>query len=457
MLNSAVIVCISLLLGLTIFFAELARGRIVGLIDFLRATSIVYFISFVFVPVYLQLADLDMFRGTFWNWMFKTKFDDSAFIYASLLSFIGYLCILSGYTVARALVPNGQEAMLPKLLSLTSTRYLLGAGAVLLGVSLFSLLVYMQSVGGVGNFFTLAMVLRLDNPLFTSRLAFLKNVIPVAIGSSFIFFALCLEPGSGRGTRRLAAALFFAAFFTSLAILFHQAGRLNLFTYLLTFPGAVMVYRNRVNKRFVVIGGLAFVFLVLFGKELFNFLVHPEAFFLQLRYVLADASYTLNSLFVEYVFPYLDVANAVQDVPGEAPFRWFVDVPLALLYLLPQRLIGFEPPADVSQINTLLFNPSSGGIPVDIVSFGYFSAGVVGRSVDDVSFWGATGSFRTFASYGQAVLNCYVPSGLDFFRVLQGDVRSAQPRCSGRFPAHRDLLFIVCSGRHVFTVPAGEK
>ena len=129
-------------------------------------------------------------------------------------------------------------------------------------------------------------------------------------------------------------------------------------------------------------------------------MVYPEAFFLQLRYVLADASYTLNSLFVEYVFPYLDVANVVQDVPSEAPFRWFVDVPLALLYLLPQRLLGFEPPADVSQINTYLFNPESGEIPVDIISFGYFSAGVVGMLLTTFFFWGAADSLRTSASYG---------------------------------------------------------
>ncbi len=378
MLNSVIIVCTALLLGLIIFFAELARGRVAGLIDFLRATSVVYFISFVFVPVYLQLANLDIFRGTFWDWMFKTNFNDSAFVYASLLSLIGYLCILAGYTVARAFVKNAQKAVLPELLSLTGTGYLLTAGTLLLGISLVSLVVYVQSIGGVGNFFALAMVLRLDNPLFVSKLAFLKNVIPLALGSSFIFFALCSTPASGRVTRRLAAVLFVAAFLTSLATLFHQAGRLNLFTYLLTFPAARMVYRNRINKRYVVLGGLVFVFLVLFGKELFNYLVHPEAFFLQLRHVLNDASYTLNSLFVEYIFPTLDVANVIQEVPAHAPFRWFSDLPLALLYLLPQRVIGFEPPPDVSQINTFLFNPSSGGIPVDIVSFGYFSAGVVG-------------------------------------------------------------------------------
>jgi hypothetical protein len=147
--------------------------------------------------------------------------------------------------------------------------------------------------------------------------------------------------------------------------------------FLVTFPLAKVIRTGRLRARLVIAATAFILVLLLFGKQLVESGLSGSALSARVENVGRNATSGIRLIAIEFAFPVATLANATREVPGEVEFRWFYDLPLAVAYLVPQRLLGVEHPPTVSMVNTARFG-ATGAVPVDLLSFGYFSAGVPG-------------------------------------------------------------------------------
>lgn len=423
-MNRFLILLLATLLGGLILTVQLVRKRRAVLFDCVDVASWLYLILFVLIPVYLQLVDLSAVQETGWRWIFRTPFANDAFVFASLIALIGYPLILFGARAADALLATiARFKRLPKGIvnDRSATGDLLIAGIILLGVGALALGTYTWSIGGVRSFFLEALLFRGTDPPVVSPLAFLKNVSFALLGASYCFFAI--KTGARSSVRPvMLSLLFWLAFGLSLIHLYHAAGRLPLVAFVATFPLSAMVQKARWGWRTIILLGVAGLGIILFGKQLFFPRQAAQALASRWEAVGNDASRAITDVAIEFSFPYVTLANTTLIVPQESPYRLFEDLPLAAQYLVPQRVFGVTHAPMVSMVNTeLLTDGVSGTVPVDIVSFGYFSAGVVGVVVvtlllglalglSEMLFQGSTGTVFRVA------LSLFLG-----FRVMYGD------------------------------------
>lgn len=353
-----------------IFAVESARGRVRGQVDFLRAASGVYLLCFAIAPAYLQFADPALFRAGQWSWILRTPFQDNAFAYASVLALIGYPFMLGGYWLAMRSYRAPTDDTPP-----VSRSYLWFAGVSIGLVGMTALLIYVRAVGGWVVFFVEAIALRSNSSVEGTAWAFLANVAPLVIGAMLLFYAL--RQYEGRGGWRSAATLLCVGFYlASLALLFNQAGRAWFVAFLITVPLIRAVQRDRLRLTQVLLGGMLFALLIVFGRTFFQLLRDPTRLFEASRGEEGIAG-AARAIIWEFTFPVATLANVIRSIPEHGGLRWFYDVPLAFVYLVPQRLTGVMHEPTVSMVNTAMFG-ADGGIPVDVLSLGYYSLLVPG-------------------------------------------------------------------------------
>ena len=147
--------------------------------------------------------------------------------------------------------------------------------------------------------------------------------------------------------------------------------------YFLVFVIYASFRRRRLPKAYALIGGIFFVAIVLFGKEVIsqNVYVSDDLIGSAWEELSTDPLSGIRRILLEFSFPFITVANVVDLVPNELRYRWFVDVPLGVAYLLPKPLLGLTLPQTVTMVyDEYLDIP----IPIDLLSFGYTSMGVLG-------------------------------------------------------------------------------
>jgi hypothetical protein len=378
-MTGLLIVAEAVLLGVLILLAEALRPRVRGRVDFLRASSAVYFICFVVLPIYLQLDDMRGLRGGVWAWVLKRPFDDEGFVYAGAIAFIGYACLLVGIHLAGGLPHRNEgvgEARAGANVVMRGSREVLLVSLGIGFAGLVCLVVYTLNIGGLGALILQAAAFRGTNPPVVTPYAFLKTLSPLVMGGALLIYGLRTRYWLA-GRRKRYGLVFVTFLVGSFAILFHQAGRFPLAVFVFTFPLAAIIRRDRLRLRVVLASALLVVGLLLFGKQLFEATQSRESLTSRWESVGEDARVGIRMLMVEFAFPTITAANAMLEVPSEVPFRWFYDFPLAVEYLVPQRLFGISHPATVSMVNSTRF-ATVGTIPVDLVSLGYYSAGVPG-------------------------------------------------------------------------------
>ncbi|TFG53000.1 MAG: hypothetical protein E4H37_04455 [Gemmatimonadales bacterium] len=413
--------CLALGLGLSILGVELSRGRIRGHVDFLRFTSVLILICFAVVPAYFQYADLESFRGTGWFWIFRHPFGGETFALAVAVAFVGYGALLAGYVLVRSL-PRSLAQNLITLGGAIGERTVAWVAHGLGLVGLLSLTIYTVSIGGLGPLILQASAFRTDLPPIVTPYAFLKTIAPLAISAALLFRALSVGARSAR-LRRRAALFFWIYFVVSMAILIHQAGRFPLAAFLLIFPVARVVRTDRLQLGTPILAAAMMLVLILVGKQAFQAGLDPGAFGRWITDLRDGTASIVRTVLVEFSFPVVTLSNATVDVPALVPFRWFYDFPLALEYLVPQRLLGVVHPQTVSMINSQIFN-SYGAVPVDLFSLGYFSAGLPGVILITALFGALLASFERLLPATSDPLGAILRVAWMFFlglRVLYGD------------------------------------
>ncbi|MEO8139890.1 MAG: hypothetical protein ABI742_09595 [Gemmatimonadota bacterium] len=368
------------ILGCLILAVELGRYRRGHAFDALRLASAIYFLAYAVVPFQLHFADLSAFRGGAWNWAVQFEPDDTRLIYGSLIGLLGYLGLLVGHATCAQLFPR-DHASPEKQWSAREQGALLRAALLLAAVGTAALVIYTVSIGGMAPLLLQAAAFRTRPPVIT-RWAFLKNVAPIVVSATMVVAGLYAVRGPA--ARRRLGWLLGCLWLISFVLLFHRAARLPLIAFLIMLPLARALRRGRLDPVLVVGAITLFLGLVLFGKAAFSAGSSADLLRAQWSTISDDAALAVNSILLEFSFPFVTASNVVTAVPALTPYRWFQDAGIAVLYLVPQRISGITPPATVSMINSETLHGQ--GVPVDIASFGYFSAGIPGVALTTLLF-----------------------------------------------------------------------
>jgi hypothetical protein len=147
--------------------------------------------------------------------------------------------------------------------------------------------------------------------------------------------------------------------------------------FLLTFVLGEMTYRQ---KRIRTIPALLIFCclilpVILFGKSALRLFSDDFNWSEIVNDLYESPASIVGMLVLEFSFPWVNIANYIFLTPEQISFRWFQDVPLGFIYLLPKLLLGIQLPPPINVIYDEIIDAP---VPTDIVSFGYVSAGLAG-------------------------------------------------------------------------------
>lgn len=388
---------IATILGTYIIIAEFIRVPRIFYVDFLRGVSISFFFVYVLVPISLPLTDANTHRFYWIEWI---NYRDSTLAgLAQALALISYFLIRFGFYIGYRVSWFKKLASVSSGLLITVSFRMWFWLATILGVlSALFLLMYSHRRGaGLGYLLATAGQVRVGQyvpGVEEASFAFLTYSM-IGIFSSFIYLGL-LQVVESQKLRPMGLYLlrlaFIATLVLSFVVLWIRAGRLHLLNYLLVLALWSMRGKRLLPKASGVLAMMLGISVVYVGKYMLGVAQS------------LDDSVGFGSVFSvlvsELSFPYLSLVNALST---EFAYRYFVDVPLAVIYTIGVPfyvLVVGSPPGDlpisIAKINTMniLGTVDLGEIPVDLVSFGYLSAGVFGVSVTSFLFGGMLAFFE---------------------------------------------------------------
>lgn len=367
-------VIIASLFGLSILLFELLRPKHNSIFDYLRAVNVIFLLAWVVVPIFIVGFQIDQFDADIPSWLLEHNFQDPNFTLAILCSILAYLSIISGYYINLGSSRKGRIGVSTALEFYRGSRgetYLFYSGLVLLIFGTIALIIYSRSLGGVLPMLIYSGALRSNSAPIASTMPYLKNLMALNMAASYLIFA---SMPLGKARLQVKWALVVAVLF-SLITLFHQAGRLNLASYIASFLIAIMMKRGRASVSTLSIGLIGFLGLIYFGKQLFHSLQVVDDLSRRAE-DLKNGGSLIRQLLFEISFPFVNVSHAIVN-DANIQTRYFQDLLLGAVYLLPDRLLNIELPPTLSFINTSFFG-TKGEIPLDMVSYGVYSMGLIG-------------------------------------------------------------------------------
>lgn len=297
------------------------------------------------------------------------------------LSLIAVIGVWLGAAAARA---SGARPLHDptRLTARTSSRVARLAWALLL-LAVLCYFLYARAYGGFAGLLKYSSMIRaglfeqigVDNPW-----SFLQRLGGLAFFASFLFTALLLEGVRRRANMlpRLLGLVMSVCF--SLYVLYSWKARVSLVFYVAVFP-LTYVYHRR-PRAYRLLGGIIVV-VMLVGLALYSvtFMFSP-----------GGAPRTIAEFYArELSFPAASFLSAIQ-ADG---FRFFSDLAVAPLFLLPERIwSGVLGISTASYINTqrIYGYPKgqggvTGGIPTDMITFSFMQGGVAGIAILSL-LWG---------------------------------------------------------------------
>jgi hypothetical protein len=139
----------------------------------------------------------------------------------------------------------------------------------------------------------------------------------------------------------------------------------------------------------------------------------------------------VQNILKEFTFPYTNVLISINDVV-DAWSLHLLQLPKSISNLLPLGALGVGNFETLSDINTHKYN-SEGEIPIDVISFGYYTVGPIGSILTVLLYsliFSRIDSF--FLSYNSYIMSsvhslvacklCFVVMYADLDQILTGDI-----------------------------------
>lgn len=212
-------------------------------------------------------------------------------------------------------------------------------------------------------------VIGINNPF-----SFMQRLGGLAFFSSFLFYALVLEWRLKGYSRFICLLGLTSSVGFSLYVLYSWLGRIAIVMYISVFPLAY-IYRQSLQSYRIVIKLSLLALAIAIGLPVLSLLMTP-----------GKASTSVIEFYArELSFPAVSLFSAIEN----NHFRFFFDLVVAPLYMLPSRVwSGVFGLVTASEINTEMIlgyrkgeGGVTGGVPVDMITFGYMQMGVAGVAI----------------------------------------------------------------------------
>lgn len=251
---------------------------------------------------------------------------------------------------------------------------------LMLIVGVFSYMLYSRVYGGFIGLIYYSRLIRSGITVVQNSFSFLQRFGSFAFFSSYIFLGLIIDKTVVLKKRMGIFLGFILSFLFSIFVLYTWVGRISFVVYLATLILGVSLYKNasifRLSRNLLKLFFLSLASIVLFDKVLNR----------------SRVGISIIELFTkELSFP---VASFISHLEINS-FRWFKDVFISPIYILPSRIWNTALGLDTASMeNTFVFwgavkgqSGVTGSIPVDFLTFSYMQASIFGVIVVGI-LWG---------------------------------------------------------------------
>jgi hypothetical protein len=237
------------------------------------------------------------------------------------------------------------------------------------GIATASFGIIVLAEGGVYRLFAIAELLRAGE--MQIKTGFLLHFAKLVLPASIILFASILE---GYSSRYL---LWFSSFVLSMMVLYILAGRANFAIYFISYVYLFILKRKEVKIRYVVAAAFFGLLFVQYGEAAFSLFIYEGTFSRRSQLIFQGGlAFVLFDTLTEFVFPYTNIMEAIDRVESIKDL-YVLELPKAIVNILPAGTFGVPTLNTLSDYNTLIYG-TEGEMPVDLVSFGYYSLHLFG-------------------------------------------------------------------------------
>ena len=301
------------------------------------------------------------------------RYDATSISIYFLLNIVLLIAVISGWTIVGKIGKKASGIKYDYNLNLNEKLYftLTITAWLLFVLALGSYVLYARAYGGFSGLLYYSKAIRSSLITINNPFSFLQRFGAFSFFSSFLFFSMLIDKNLEMKKRRNAIAGFITSFCFSVFVLYSWEGRVAFIAYILTFLLGIILYKNKsiikLAKKMAIVFILGLILIVTFDRLLDR----------------SPIGISAASLFViELSFPSAAFITRL----GNDSYRWFKDILIAPLYLLPSRIwrykLGFD---TASMLITYDFWGAykgeagiTGSIPVDLLTFSYMQAHLAG-------------------------------------------------------------------------------
>ncbi|MEQ9560236.1 MAG: hypothetical protein RIG67_31045 [Rhodospirillales bacterium] len=374
------------LLILAVALVETVNWRRTGRLTFLSAANALIVVGYALPAFILWLAPGTAYAEGLWHGelyilrLARTlSLPDGAQVSSMVILLGAYAVMVAAYAACiRLPVGAFSDRRLP-----TGLLWAIAGG--LGGVAITAILLYGSQFQDLRDFFTSGWLVRTGKRQV--HLGFLQVLAQLGLPAFLVAVAIAVRTQGW--ARRLSIALACLAFAAVLARSVHVSSRLESGATLFA-PVLAGIFLMRMRRWTYAATGAGVAAVLLLAAAPYHLFIDPMAVLPgMVSNLFADLDRVILYILKDFSFPHLAAAHTLTVVPDQIPFRYFIDVPLGALYMLP-NFSGVEtlPPMILSLHVQLLR-----WIPVDLFSFGYYSLGTSGVLITFAVFGAALALF----------------------------------------------------------------
>jgi hypothetical protein len=362
---SIVIHVVIILIGITSLIYDYRKRNGTALSLFLGANTI-FLLIFGIIPIALILNNF--FIGKTDSYLIQTiNYENEPYLIAGIIILIGYFFLLFGYFTSKPYIRTNYIYRISE-----KTIYYFGYG--LLFISTAVTVLFSITLGGPINSFQYIQLIRSNNIIISGPLFLL---LPLSISAFIIYLSKLLKSKKVITINTICLLL---SFFNSIYYVVIFGGRLPIALFLLIIPMYLMDNKNKISLKNVIIVCILGLLVLNYGE---NLLDHLSGNFYQTKGILDN----IPRLVTQFSFPYINVLKVQNFTYDSGEFRYFIDFISWIINYLPSSIadvIGLgsiTPSYAVNTFNHHMFdqnNPVAGGIPTDIITFGYYQFSLPG-------------------------------------------------------------------------------